>query len=390
MLENRRDILKCAAVGLFKPALSSATACEGRSTYRGPRLREAITPEQLDAASRAGSSQPRPMRGGGFDGLFAKAAGAMKVQALTAAVAVADGGTWTRTFAAPPHKSTPSRFFWASVAKAYTASVVMQLVEEGKLSLDTSLDRWSPDFPNARWITVEDLLSHTSGLYSFQADLAVRAEPGYKTPERLLTVARSHPANFCAGAAWSYSNTGYVLLGKIVEALDGRPFHEALAARICQPLGLLETVALSPQQVLEDMAPIPRVAETDGATDDVATPYAAGALAASAMDVLQFWRATLANRLSSAATTRQRFYRLYPMSGVAPSFYGLGAMVTDLPTGGSQPADTWLGHAGGMPGAKAVVVYSLSKQAFVAVALTGDGSPEATAHLLLSALPDVS
>ena len=76
------------------------------------------------------------------------------------------------------------------------------------------------------------------------------------------------------------------------------------------------------------------------------------------------------------------------MVNVSPaSSYGLGVMVSDLKLADPSATDTWLGHAGGMPGARAMVAYALEKQAFVAVALTGEGSPEATANLLLSSLP---
>jgi D-alanyl-D-alanine carboxypeptidase len=95
----------------------------------------------------------------------------------------------------------------------------------------------------------------------------------------------------------------------------------------------------------------------------------------------------MAGRLHGAEMTRRRFERLYPMAGVGPGYYGLGVMVSDLSAADPNATDTWLGHAGGLPGAKAMVAYSLEKQAFVAVALTGEGSPEATANLLLSGLP---
>jgi D-alanyl-D-alanine carboxypeptidase len=320
---------------------------------------------------------------------LAKAAGVMKTPALTASVALPSGEIWTQTLAPGAGRKVPDRFFWASVGKAYTATAVVQLVEEGKLTLDTTLERWAPAMPNARWITIEDLLCHVSGLYSFQADPALRAEPGYKAPERLLATAQAQPAGFCPGAAWSYSNTGYVLLGRIIEALDAKPYHESLKARIVDRLGLEQTTILAPRQTLAGLAPLAAApGQADGATDDITTPFAAGAVAASSSDVVRFWRGLMANRLHGAALTKARFYRLYPMVGVSPaSFYGQGVMVTDLALADPKATDTWIGHAGGLPGASAMVAYSVEKGAFVAVALTGQGSPEATANLLLAGLP---
>lgn len=391
MTSDRRTLLLAAAGALILPAPAMAARkkvvrCKGRVTYGGLPLRAQLGDWQFDAAAKAGTSRLAPVVSDSLETSFEKAAGAMKAVAITAAVATADGGIWTQTLTPTSGAALPTTLFWASVGKAYTATAILQLVEEGKLTLDAPLSRWAPEMPGAASITVEDLLAHTSGLYSFQADPALRAEPGYKPPERLLTVAAAQPAAFCPGAAWSYSNTGYVLLGRIIEALDGRPYHEALTRRVVERLDLRETTVLAPRQVLTGLAAPVTTAETDGVTDDVTTPYAAGAVAASAADVVRFWRAVLSNRLHGAELTRRRFARLYPMAGVGPSYYGLGVMVSDLSAADPTATDTWLGHAGGLPGAKAVVAYSFEKQAYVAVAMTGEGSPEATANLLLSGL----
>ncbi|KRB50621.1 serine hydrolase [Phenylobacterium sp. Root700] len=394
MTPDRRSLLLAAAGALVLPGSALAARrkpavvrCKGRVNYAGPPLRGQFGDWQFEAAAKAGASRLAPVISDSLESAFEKAAGAMKASALTAALATADGGIWTQTLTSSRDAAHPTSFFWASVGKAYTATAILQLVEEGKLSLDAPLSRWAPQMPGAAWITVEDLLAHTSGLYSFQADPGLRAEPGYKPPERLLAVGAAGAPAFCPGGGWSYSNTGYVLLGKIIEALDGRPYHEALTQRVVTRLDLRETTVLAPRQVLQGMAALAVSADTDGASDDVTTPYAAGGVAASAADVVRFWRALLANRLHKAEMTRRRFARLYPMTGVGPGYYGLGVMVSDLSAVDPKASDTWLGHAGGLPGAKAVVAYSLDKQAYVAVALTGEGSPEATANLLLSGLP---
>lgn len=385
---DRRTLLAAAAAVTLPGPASAARAkkkagprCKGRVAYAGPPLRAPLAAWQLEAAAKAGSTRLQPVIDDALETKLEQAGGKMQVQALTAAVARPDGTLWTQTYAASG--APPSRFFWASVGKAYTATAILQMVEEGKLALEAPIGRWAPNLPNAQYVTIEDLLVHTSGLYSFQEDPALRAEPGYKPPERLLNAAADHPALFCPGAAWSYSNTGYVLLGRIMEAVDGKPYDRALTGRIVERLDLRETTVLAPRQNLTDMAP-----PTGAETEDVTTPYAAGAVAASAADVVRFWRALMSNRLHSAQTTAARLARLYPMAGVSPaSFYGQGMMVSDLALADPNASDSWIGHAGGLPGAKAMVAYSLEKQAYVAVALTGEGSPEATANLLLSGLP---
>lgn len=85
-------------------------------------------------------------------------------------------------------------------------------------------------------ITIAHLLTHTSGIYSFQADSGLRAKPGLKSPGELIAVAQKHGNAFCPGEYCSYCNTGYVMLGQIIERIEGRPFHEVVTSRIVERL----------------------------------------------------------------------------------------------------------------------------------------------------------
>lgn len=310
---------------------------------------------------------------------------AFRPPAMTAAIIREAGDAWTATRTVAGDASPI--FYWASAGKAWVAIAVLQLVEEGRLDLSDRLDRWAPDFPNAKLITVEQLLLHTSGLYSFQEDEGLRARAGFKSRDEVLGVARSHAPLFCPGRTWAYSNTGYVLLGLIVEQVDGRPLDAALRARIVEPLGLKETRILAPGAKLDGIVPpAPAAGPNSGTADDIRTPGAAGPVAASANDMARFWSAALRGELTSAKSVQEQYAVLYPMFGQAETSYGQGVMRFDLPATPNTPADVWLGHSGGLPGAKAVVAWSTKKRAVVAVALTGEGSPEAVANRLLAAL----
>lgn len=382
MLLPRRLVLSAGASLLASTALA-APACRGRKPYVGGALHTPLDAAIWDQAARGGGDRLSAAVSGDLDARFAKARGLMPVRALTAAVAAPEGQIWTASTA----ETSSAPFFWASVGKTYAATAVLQLVEEDRLSLDAPLSRWFPDMPNAATVTLEDLLAHTSGIYSFQADPVLRATPGYKPPAVLLAAAARHPADFCPGEAWSYSNTGYVLLGQILEAVEGRPYHEVVTTRVVDRLGLDETVIMAPRTPPPRLvAPAPAEGQASGADDEPTTPYAAGGVAASAGDVVRFWRGLLGGRLHGAPMLRRRFARLYPMFGGRTQFYGLGVMVTDLGAADPGSHDVWLGHDGGLPGAKATMVYSTEKRAFAAVALTGEGSPQATANLLLQAL----
>lgn len=282
-----------------------------------------------------------------------------------------------------PRPQDAPLFYWASVGKTWVAIAALQLIEEGALSLDAPLSTWDADFPHAEQIRIEHLLRHTSGLYSFQEDPELRARPGYKPPPELLAVARARPLLFCPGTGWAYSNTGYVLLGQILEAIEGRPLATVLQTRVADRLGLKEVLVLGPDSRTDTLVP-PRPASPAGGTaDDLRTPGAAGPIAASAADMARFWLASFSDALMGPAMQRLRFESLQPGLG---QFFGLGTMIYDLPASPNTPPDVWLGHSGGLPGAKAVVVWSTRQRAVAAVALTGEAPPEALANRLLALL----
>ncbi|MBI3131641.1 MAG: beta-lactamase family protein [Acidobacteria bacterium] len=353
-------------------------------TYRGPALRSpVILPEERELGSFPAAPLPGDLQQG-LDAALRIAQEKTKAPAITAAVAVPGRGLWTGSRGLDPAPPSPRLFYWASAGKPFTAVLVIQLIEEGKLTLATTIDRWFPDFPEARRITVEQLLSHTSGIFSWQQDRKLRKTPGYKTPERLIAIALSHPMDFAPGEHWSYSNTGYTMLGRIIEIVDGRSYADAVQARILKRLGLANTTVARPHAP-EPPCPRPHPQASDELPMDtsLATPFAAGSVVASAEDMIRFWHGLLGGRLVSRAGLEAMFSKLYPMFNQRVSFYGLGVMVQDVPGGTPQ---VWLGHSGGTPGIKAEVAYSREVNAFAAVALNNDGSAQATINLLLRAL----
>jgi len=139
------------------------------------------------------------------------------------------------------------RFRVASITKTFVATVVLQLVGEGRLSLGDPVEKWLPGLvPNGEKITVRELLSHTSGLNEYMNDgafvKAAIAHPARRwSPRRLVAIAVSHRPLFPPGTGWSYANTNYVVLGLVIEAATGKPVAKELRDRIFRPLGLAET-----------------------------------------------------------------------------------------------------------------------------------------------------
>lgn len=134
-----------------------------------------------------------------------------------------------------------------SVTKTWTTTAILQMVQEGKLSLDDPVSRHRPDVPNGDNITIDQLLTMRSGLYNYTETLdlnsAMDTDPQRAwQPDELLALAYRHPPYFPPGQGFHYSNTNTVLLGLIAEKVDGKPLGQVFKERIFEPLGMTGTV----------------------------------------------------------------------------------------------------------------------------------------------------
>lgn len=142
-----------------------------------------------------------------------------------------------------------SNFRLASVTKQFTATAIMLLARDGRLSYDQSLRDYFPDFPAyGQAMTIRQLLTHTSGLPEYE-DLMPAADPAREIEEQQITdrqvlelLKQLKTGDFPPGEEWRYSNSGYVLLGLIIEKASGQPFDEFLHDRIFAPLGMEATI----------------------------------------------------------------------------------------------------------------------------------------------------
>jgi D-alanyl-D-alanine carboxypeptidase len=142
----------------------------------------------------------------------------------------------------PLSGTTP--FAIASVTKTFTAAIVLQLVDEGRVELDKEVNDYLPELTIARGVTVRQLLSHTSGIADLLAPMRTRlnAEPA-RIWQPAEVLALLGPSTFPPGTSWGYSNTNYVIAGLLVEKVTGNPFAEELERRITGPLKLRGTGA---------------------------------------------------------------------------------------------------------------------------------------------------
>jgi D-alanyl-D-alanine carboxypeptidase len=179
-----------------------------------------------------------------------------------------------------------------SISKTFTAAIIMQLVDQGKLTLDTRLEKFFPRIPNAEKITIEHLLRHESGLFNFTASpdyLRWMVNP--KTKEELIQLFINNSTVFQPGEKHEYSNTNYVLLSFIAEELTGKPYGDILQEMIVKPAKLAGTQYGSKINLQNNEAhSYDRAGDWELAREtDPSIPIGAGGIAATASDVSRFY-----------------------------------------------------------------------------------------------------
>lgn len=264
-------------------------------------------------------------------------------------------------------------FRMGSNTKTMVATLVLQLVGEGRLALTDAVERWLPGrVPNGTAITLRMLLNHTSGLADYAADPALRLSVLGRDPRRwtntdLLAVGTAHPPLFPPGTSWSYSNTDYVALGAVLERVTGASVADLVRDRIARPLHLEHTylatsaawrgrhvvgyepdAAHMPPAVpaaFTDVAGRVRDGHVDVSGNDPSWGAAAGAAVSTAQDWSRFLTALMSGKILPAAQLAQ-MRTTVPLDPAQPDGPASGLGIETAP----QPCGTVWAHDGGMPG----------------------------------------
>lgn len=367
--------------------ISKQPACKASSAYDGRALRPAVNIAALPvrpatAVQSFPASVQTALSSRWQEGLTASGAttGAITIMQLGAAGTDEPASSWSSFNGGDGDARS---FWWASAGKIVTASVILQLEREGALAITDNIDRWFPDFPGAELITIEQLLTHTSGAFTFDNDAQIRLRQYYIPPAELIAASARQGLDFCPGTNWLYSNTGYVMLALIAESVDQQSFAQIVERRIASPLGLSTLHVLGPNT--DPQSVVAPKGKPGGSIAAFATIAGAGPVVGDAPAMVALLSAWLDGRLIGEDARNRALTTLYPMFESSAS-YGRGIMVIDVPD--QEGATRWIGHLGGSPDAKAVLVYDLVRRTYVALALNTDANGEALALSILAALDE--
>ncbi|MDV7767560.1 serine hydrolase domain-containing protein [Peribacillus sp. CSMR9] len=290
---------------------------------------------------------------------------------------------------------TDYRFRIGSVTKTFTATVVLQLAGENRLNLDDSIEKWLPGVIqgngyNGNQITIRQILNHTSGIaeYSRSKDADFMDTKKSYTAEEIVKLGISLPPDFVPGKGWSYSNTGYVLLGILIEKVTGNSYAEEIEKRIIEPLELLDTFLPGNSSVIPGTKHARGYSQPDETSKIKDVTYynpsagsSAGDMISDADDLNKFFSYLLGGKLLKEEQLKQMLTTV-PVGRKGIEGYGLGIFEFKLPNGVS----IW-GHTGGILGFSTIAGGTLGGNHTLVVSLNSlgrDNSPNPFKNILFA------
>jgi CubicO group peptidase (beta-lactamase class C family) len=245
--------------------------------------------------------------------------------------------------------SPTTKFRIGSMTKQFTAAGILLLEEREKLKTDDPIKQYMPDAP-AAWdkITFFHLLTHTSGVPSFTSFPDYRStEATPTTPEKLVARFRDKPLDFQPGEKWSYSNSGYVLLGYLLEKISGKSYQDFIQDNFFKPLGMTDSgydsnAAIIPRRA-SGYTPSPNGMVNAGYID-MTVPFSAGAIYSTTEDLLRWEQALFGGKVLSAASLKK-------MTTPFKQDYAFGLEVR------TEHGHTAISHGGGIEGFNTQMSY---------------------------------
>jgi len=247
-----------------------------------------------------------------------------------------------------------SVFQLGSMTKQFTAVAVLLLEQQDKLKVTDPISKYIKDYPGGDKITIHQLLTHTSGIKDFtkMKELAGIAQKEM-TPKMMVSFFKDEPVDFAPGAHFEYNNSGYVLLGYLIELISGEAYAGFIQQHIFDPLGMAHSYYASDRKVIYNRAYGYQKKENGYVNKTVinfSVPFASGSLMSTLADLLKWQNALNQNKLLNANETQQAFSR-YKLNNGELFNYGYGWHIKDM---GGLPVRA---HGGSIFGFKSMGVY---------------------------------
>lgn len=255
-----------------------------------------------------------------------------------------------------------SVFEIGSITKQFTAMAILMLYEQGKLKLDDEITKFIPDYPtNGNKITIHHLLTHTSGICSF-TDMKSINEISKKdlTPVELIDFFKNEPMDFKPGEQFKYNNSGYVILGYIIELLTGKSYGDYIEQNIFQKIGMESSIYASHKKIIKNRAS--GYQDKNGYINctyiSFTIPYSSGSLMSNAEDMFK-WQQAIRNNLLISKQTTEKIFKNYNLNNVEKINYGYAWHIKEI---NGVPTNE---HGGSIFGFKSMSVYIPSEDIYV-------------------------
>ncbi|MEP1448043.1 MAG: serine hydrolase [Paraglaciecola sp.] len=264
-------------------------------------------------------------------------------------------------------KMTPENIFRiGSISKQFTAVAILKLAEEGKIDLDADITQYIKDYPtHGHTITIKHLLNHTSGIKSYTSLEKWDAQERKRdfTPTQLIDYFKHEPMDFAPGEQFRYNNSGYILLGHIIELVSGETYADYIQNHLFQPLNLSNSSYGSTSRIIKNRAY--GYSKTDDAYINadflsMTQPYAAGSLLSTVDDVYAWYTAIMNDKVINK-TSRKMAHQMGVLNSGEKIDYGFGWFI------GNIQGSPMIEHGGGINGYLTASIWLPEEKVFVAV-----------------------
>ncbi|WP_271782822.1 serine hydrolase [Aquimarina algiphila] len=257
---------------------------------------------------------------------------------------------------------TDNVFEIGSITKQFTAVAILMLVEQGKLNVKDEITKFIPDYPtHGKKITLHHLLNHTSGIKSYTEMNLSEIKSKDMTPTELINYFKNEPMDFDPGQQWKYNNSGYIILGHIIEKVSSQTYEDFIEQHIFKKLKMGNSRYGHKNEIIMNRAAGYQTREGYINSDRISMtlPYAAGSLMSTTEDLFK-WQTALNQNVLIKKETLQKAHTNYPIANGEYTNYGYGWLTYDV---NGVPA---IQHGGGIFGYTSYAIYIPEEDVYVA------------------------